>query len=59
LKILKSLDVFLALYVDDLFIFNKEMKEIKIMKKFLSQEFEMKDLRKFTYIFQNPSNEKS
>jgi hypothetical protein len=36
--------------VDDLFIFNKEIKEIEIMKK-LSQEFEMKDLRQLTYFF--------
>jgi hypothetical protein len=37
--------------VDGLFIFIKEIKEIEIMKKFLFQEFEMKDLKELTYFF--------
>ncbi len=49
LKKQKSAEVFLALYVDDLLIFSKEIKEIERVKKFLSQEFEMKDLNRLTY----------
>ncbi len=45
----KSAEVFLALYVDDLLIFSKEIKEIERVKKFSSQEFEMKDLGQLTY----------
>ncbi len=49
LKNQKSAEVFLALYVDDLLIFSKEIKEIERVKKFSSQEFEMKDLGQLTY----------
>jgi hypothetical protein len=34
-----------------LLIFSKEIKEIERVKKFLSQEFEMKDLGELTYFF--------
>jgi hypothetical protein len=37
---------FLAMYVDDLFLFNKDLKTIK--RSFL-QKFEMKDLREFEF----------
>ncbi len=48
-KNLESLYVFLALYVDDLLIFNKETTVVKKVKKSLSREFEMKDLRDLVF----------
>jgi hypothetical protein len=40
---------YLALYVDDLLIFNKETTVVKKVKKSLSREFEMKDLRDLVF----------
>jgi hypothetical protein len=41
--------VFLALYVDDLLIFNKFLKALKIMKEKLYVTFKMKDPCKVSY----------
>jgi hypothetical protein len=38
-------EVILCLYVDDILIFGSSLKVIKEMKEFLSNNFEMKDLR--------------
>jgi len=49
LKIQKLSNVFLALYVDDLLFFNKELKTIERVKELLSQEFEIKNLRELEF----------
>ncbi len=41
--------MFLALYIDDLLIFNKEIVVVERVKKSLLQEFEMKDLRDLAF----------
>jgi hypothetical protein len=41
--------VFLALYVDDLLIFSKDLKALKIVKEKIYVMFEMKDLGKISH----------
>jgi len=41
--------VFLVLYVDELLIFNKNVKALDIVKKKLFGEFDMKDLEEVSY----------
>ncbi len=41
--------IFLALYIDDLFIISKELWVMNKVKNLLSQEFEMKDLGEMEY----------
>jgi hypothetical protein len=41
--------VFLALYVDDLLIFSKDLKALKIVKEKIYVTFEMKDLGKVSH----------
>jgi hypothetical protein len=40
---------FLALYVDDLLVFSKDLQALKIVKEKLYVTFEMKDLGKVSY----------
>jgi hypothetical protein len=41
--------MFLVLYIDDLLIFNKNVKALNIVKKKLSRKFDMKDLGEILY----------
>ncbi len=43
--------MFLVLYIDELLIFNKNVKALDIVKKKLSREFDMKDLEEVSYCF--------
>ncbi len=45
----KKVIIFLALYVDDLLIINKELWVVNKVKNLLSHEFEMKDLGEMEY----------
>ena len=44
IKIVDGSHIYLMLYVDDMLIAAKSRKEITIVKKLLSSEFDMKDL---------------